>query len=129
MPRGVVDFNPDLHPRDAHGEFAKVLQGLKVGHEAHLPDGTRVQAVKSGAGSGRTQRKFKVHAPSEDLHAALNNLVAGHSIASSTHKDAESAAINALDRSAHSATPSSVGGRKRYTSFEDYRRRQQVRAA
>jgi hypothetical protein len=117
--RGVFEFDPNLHPRDAHGHFADKLKGLKIGHETHLPDGILVKAVPSRSG-GRSTRRFQVKQPPGDMHAALSNMMHNVDIAASTHPSAEQAARNALDRSARSNHPGSIGGTERYRSYDHF---------
>jgi hypothetical protein len=127
-PFGEKTFNPDDHPRDAHGEFTKALSKLHVGHGLALPDGTMVHAT-ARKNKGRTERRFKVSQPPGDVHAALSNLTHGVEISSTTHRTAEQAARNALDRTARSGSPASLGGQTRFKDYGDYKRKTNLRTA
>jgi hypothetical protein len=71
-------WDPNLHPRDFHGKFAKKLFGLQAGHGVQLDAKTRVSKAKDG--SFRVTRsgaitKFK--RPADAARAALDRSVKG----------------------------------------------------
>lgn len=117
-----MKWDPNEHPRNPLGRFTEILRGMKSGQSVDLPDGHRVEAHVSKR-AGRSERRFKVHAPAGDMGEAIQNLVAGRSIQSKTHRLAENAARDALDRSAQSAHPNSLGGKKRYKDLADFERK------
>lgn len=47
MDLGIINFDPNLHPRDMNGRWREIVGGLKPGQIAKLPDGTTVKAVRS----------------------------------------------------------------------------------
>lgn len=88
-----------LHPRDLLGRFAKKLAGLGPGEDATLPDGTRVL-------------RSPVREPKYYVHGATG--------APPTSTDSpEKAARRAMDISAQTSDPKSVGGEKTYASHLD----------
>lgn len=86
-------WDPLLHPRTSHGKFAAKLGGLSPGNGVHLDAATQVSRDKSGG--FRVVRSGKI--------VKFSN--------------ASDAARHALDKSAKSTAPDSVGGP---TSHADY---------
>lgn len=87
----TIKFDPNLHPRDRRGKFVDVLNKLGEGEKVEFPDGTRVTRKKAGfAVEGNDQPGVNV-------------------------KHAKSAATDALNRSARSKHPDSLGGDQSFT--------------
>ncbi len=84
---GIINFDPAEHPRDLKGQFRKTIGGLSVGESAKLPDGTTVRSLDGGYKIGDTKVT-----------------------------SAREAADTALNRSAKSDDPRSVGGAKKYAN-------------
>lgn len=58
----IIEFKPDLHPRNRLGQFQEVLRGLKVGDKVRLPNKTVVERRKGGSfrvTSGRYPRGIR----------------------------------------------------------------------
>lgn len=91
----AIKFDPHLHPRDRRGKFRDVLGKLESGQSAELPDGTKVTKHDKG---------FDVEGGGSKV------TVAG----------AHSAATEALNRSAKSTDPGSLGGATSYKSLRHF---------
>jgi peptidoglycan hydrolase-like protein with peptidoglycan-binding domain len=91
---GFRGWDPKLHPRDLEGKFRQKVGGLNVGQTATLPGGGFVKKVAGGFEfSDRSGKRIKT--------SNFGQAVKG-----------------ALDRSASSTHPQSVGGRKRYEGID-----------
>jgi hypothetical protein len=85
----MADFDPLKHPRNTRGEFSEILGGLAKGSAVHLPGGIAVEKVKVAG---------------QDMHRVVTP---GHV---SHHDSPEKAADHALELSARSTHPDSLGG-------------------
>lgn len=92
---GVIMFDPKLHPRDLKGRFQNALGGLADGQSLQMPDGTKV--TRKGTG-------FDVH-PTRG--------------ASRNARNAGEATTDALNKSASSKHPDSVGGGKSFKNLDN----------
>lgn len=95
-------FDERLHPRDLRGRFRSTLQGLKPGGSARLGNVT-VKHTGERAGLPRYQVSLKL-GPS--LTAAEDHAGVGRALSA------------AMDMSAQDAHRDSVGGRRRFTTFQ-----------
>lgn len=93
-------------PGKLHTEMTKAVRGLGVGQQTKLPDGAGVKAIRGRSSQLASRRVF---------------VAMGHSQTdTSTHKEAGPAAKAALDYSARSSHPDSVGGKRRYPDLESF---------
>lgn len=84
---GSVQFDPHQHPRDAHGQFIKVLEQLNINQMVEMPDGITIT---------RRAQDYKAVLPTGGIRVGQK----------------ETAATFALDESAKSLHPESIGGER-----------------
>lgn len=89
----LVHFDPVKHPRDRLGQFRKALRKLKIGDEMRLPGGISIKR--------RDEFHLRIHAP--------NAKTLNKPIDVKTY-ETEKAARKALDRSANTPHPKTLGG-------------------
>jgi hypothetical protein len=89
-----ITFNPADHPRDLKGRFRGIVGGLSVGQAVQLPDRTTVARTKDG---------FMIAGGQRTIHTKLSGV----------------AADSALEQSANSTKPESLGGGVKHRTVED----------
>lgn len=100
-------FDPRKHPKDRHGQFARLVGDLNHGDSVTLPDGIKV-----------TLRDHKFHATvPHPRYPSTEPITVAHDYA-------PAAVATALNASAKSRHPDSLGGTRSYTSLRHYEDRE-----